>query len=489
MRIAPLAAATLVVATVPRCTLIAQDSSPGMGRGLAGAWYGTTSLAPDSGLPVAVRLKVAYRDGKPWAALSLPQSRLVDLELPSPYSDSSQVAVRGDTLKLEFTPDIGLAILGRLGLPRQAERIRFDGHLRGDDLVGQLQITQYASPITLRRDAEPRAAREEAVRFRSSGDSLLLGGNLVLPAGHGPFATVIFVTGSDPDTREAWQLEARALAARGVASLLYDKRGVGESVGANHDLASWDDLAGDVEGALAYLRSRKDVVDARRIGLIGQSQGTWIIAKVAARDTMVAFLVSISGSGISAAEQETYRTGALMEADGFSAADIAAARAFQREKFRVARTGLGWNHLDSLKQRLRADSVRWFPGYGTGAAASSLSVLRLYGVLQFDYDPSADLRRIRAPVFVIMGERDRTFPPDVVIQRMKASLAAGGNRRVDAVTMPSASHGLMTPQTWRGQPFRRAVAPAFLDTLVTWIGRQAQTRTVRGSRGASTSRR
>src|SRR6266511_2394096 len=93
-----------------------------------------------------------------------------------------------------------------------------------------------------------------------------------------------FVTGSDPDTREAWQFEARALAAHGIASLLYDKRGVGESGGASHDLASWDDLAGDVEGAVTYLRTRSDLIDPRRIGLLGQSQGTWIIAKVAARD-------------------------------------------------------------------------------------------------------------------------------------------------------------------------------------------------------------
>src|SRR5256714_12583136 len=108
-----------------------------------------------------------------------------------------------------------------------------------------------------------------------------LGGMLVLPAGKGPFPAAVFVTGSDPDTREAWQFEARALAGHGVASLLYDKRGVGESSGASHDLASWDDLAGDVAGAVSYLRARSELIDPRRIGLVGQSQGTWIIAKVA----------------------------------------------------------------------------------------------------------------------------------------------------------------------------------------------------------------
>jgi pimeloyl-ACP methyl ester carboxylesterase len=134
---------------------------------------------------------------------------------------------------------------------------------------------------------------------------------------------------------------AEGLAARGIASLLYDKRGVGESIGASHDLASWDDLAGDVAGAVRYLRSRADLIDPRRIGLIGQSQGTWIITKVAADDPQIRFLVNISGGGISAAEQETYRTGALMRVDGFPDGDIERATAFQRAKFAVARTGVG----------------------------------------------------------------------------------------------------------------------------------------------------
>ena len=90
--------AALVAANAPLGVLRAQDSSLGKGHGLAGAWYGTATVAPDSGLPVAVRLKVASRDGKPWVALSLPQSRLVDLELPSPYSDSARVEIHDDAI-------------------------------------------------------------------------------------------------------------------------------------------------------------------------------------------------------------------------------------------------------------------------------------------------------------------------------------------------------------------------------------------------------
>jgi pimeloyl-ACP methyl ester carboxylesterase len=409
-------------------------------------------------------------------ALSLPQSRLIDLAIPSPYSDSASVGYSGGTLTAEFTPDIGLGFIGNLGVPRDSERIVFRGRREGDELRGTIRVTRFESPIALRKDRCAPRWREPEIFFYSRGDSLRLGGKLVLPDGKGPFPAVVFVTGSDPDTREAWQEEARALAAHGVASLLYDKRGIGASSGANHDLASWDDLAGDVRGTLRYLRSRPDVVDPRRIGLVGQSQGTWIIAKVAASDPQVAFLVNISGSGMSAAEQETYRTGAMMKRDGFSDADVAAARAFQREKFAVARTGLGWDRLDSAMKRLRADSVRWFPGYGTGAATRTLASLRLYGVLQFNYDPTPDLERITAPTLVLMGENDVVFPPQIVIDRMKAALGRAGNRQVTTRIVPGASHGMQVTQTIRGQPFRRAISEEFIGALTGWVARQARAR-------------
>ena len=445
-------------------------------QGIQGEWTGVAEKMPDSGLPVSVRLKILQIGDSVRVALSLPESRLIDLELPSPYSDSAYATYRNGRLHAEYTPDIGLGFISRI-VPHDDERIVFDGQLADGALRGTIRITSYTSPIRLVRTAANTAsALEPAIHFLSESDSLSLGGKLVLPAGRGPFPAVIFVTGSDPDTREAWQLEARALAKRGVASLLYDKRGVGESSGASHDLASWDDLAGDVEGAVRYLRSLEDLILPNNIGLVGQSQGTWIIAKVAARDRRIKFLVSISGSGISAAEQETYRTGALMKTDGFSDAEVEKARAFQRQKFLVAKTGLGWEALDSTMKKLRADSVKWFPGYGTGAAARSLSLLRLFGVLQFTYDPTRDLQRIKAPVLVLMGENDVVFPPPLVIQRMRTPLVRAGNMEMSATIISGAGHGLTSLQTSEAKAFRRVVSPQFLDTLINWVSTHARNR-------------
>lgn len=456
---------------------VALAAQPAAGDPIEGEWHGVAEVRPDEGLPVSVVLAVRLNGDTVHLRLTLPESRQVALQIPSPYSDSASASYAGGVLRAEFTPDIGFGFIGGLGVPREEERIRFEGRLRGrGEMAGRISITTYTSPITLRRGRPAAAYREEAVRFHNPHDSLRLGGTLLLPPGRGPFPAVVFVTGSDPDTREAWRYEAGELARRGVASLLYDKRGVGESLGASHDLASWDDLSGDVEGALEYLRGRAEVIDTARLGLVGQSQGTWMLSRLGAHSPAVKFLAFISGNGMSAAEQETYRTGALMQAAGFPPDQVERARAFQRQKFQVARTGVGWEALDSAMARLRADSVRWFPGYGTGAAARSLAVLRLFGVLQFNYDPRPDLRRIRVPVLVVMGERDLVFPPALVIERMTEALRQGGNPHVATHVVPGASHGLMVPQTVQGRPFRRAISPEFLRVLGDWVAQAAGAR-------------
>lgn len=435
---------------------------------IAGTWYGTADARPDSGLPVSLRLSLEQRGDSIRASLSLPESRQVDLRIPSPYSDSASATYRNGRIRIEFTPDIGLGFIGGF-VPRDEERIVFEGRLQAPDrLEGTLRITRYTSPITLRR-ASGTGNREIDATFRNPNDSLQLGGTLILPRAADRPAVVVFVAGSDPETRDVWRYEADRLAGAGVASLLYDKRGVGASSGASHNLASWDDLAGDLTGAITWLAGHPELVDTARIGIIGQSQGTWIIAKVAARDRRVKFMVSIAGSGISASAQETYRTGALMRNAGFPEPEIARAQEFQRRKFAVARTGLGWESLDSTIRQLRADSVRWFPGYGTGAAAGSLAVLRLYGVLQFNYDPVPDLERITAPTLVIMGERDLVFPPARVIELMERSLGRAGNRCVVSHIVPQSGHALTVVQYYQGRPFRRVINEAFLDLLTSWV--------------------
>src|SRR5262245_58491719 len=163
-----------------------------------GEWSGVATRRPDAGLPVGVRLAVLPAGDSVRVLIDLPESRQIRLEIPSPYSDSASVSLRDGALRAELTPDIGLGFIGNLGIPQNDERITLAVRRRGDALTGELRITNYRSPVTLRHAERP--PREPSVTFYSSEDSLRLGGILVLPEGRGPFPVVVWVTGSDPDT-------------------------------------------------------------------------------------------------------------------------------------------------------------------------------------------------------------------------------------------------------------------------------------------------
>lgn len=75
---------------------------------------------------------------------------------------------------------------------------------------------------------------------------------------------------------------AGALAARGVASLRYDKRGCGRSDG-EWSTAGAFTLVDDARDAIAALRGH-DAVDAQRIGIVGHGEGGWLALSVAAAD-------------------------------------------------------------------------------------------------------------------------------------------------------------------------------------------------------------
>jgi alpha-beta hydrolase superfamily lysophospholipase len=84
---------------------------------------------------------------------------------------------------------------------------------------------------------------------------------------------------------------AAGLAAHGVASLRYDKRGCGRS-GGEWSEAGLFTLIDDARDAIAVLRGREEV-DPARIGLVGHGEGAWLALSVAASDPAIGPLTLI----------------------------------------------------------------------------------------------------------------------------------------------------------------------------------------------------
>jgi hypothetical protein len=152
-------------------------------------------------------------------------------------------------------------------------------------------------------DARPG---EVSVSFTSADGCLRLAGTLAA-AGGSRTAAVVLVSGTGPIDRDVtfaghalFRTLADALAARGIASLRFDKRGVGESEG-DFSSATVGDFVADVLGASDYLVAHEGFA-AEHVGLLGHSEGGMVALTAAARARRTAFCVSLAGPLLSGRE-------------------------------------------------------------------------------------------------------------------------------------------------------------------------------------------
>jgi alpha-beta hydrolase superfamily lysophospholipase len=165
-----------------------------------------------------------------------------------------------------------------------------------------MKNTTYALLFAL---LSPLSAGAEEITFESHGVRLV--GTLVLPEDR-PSAAIVFVHGSG---RQSRNIElAERFAGSGIAALVYDKRGAGESGGQYESEQSVSGmnislLADDAASALDALARRPELVDIP-IGIAGISQAGWIAPLAAERNPIAKFLVLWSGPVCKVSEEDIY---------------------------------------------------------------------------------------------------------------------------------------------------------------------------------------
>lgn len=134
-------------------------------------------------------------------------------------------------------------------------------------------------------------------------DSVILAGTLTLPKSKKNPPVVILISGSGPQDRneelmghKPFLVLSDYLTNKGIAVLRYDDRGIGKSKG-NFGTATTFDFASDVEAAIKYLKTRKDI-NHKKIGLVGHSEGGLIAPIVASQNKDVAFTILLAGTGV-----------------------------------------------------------------------------------------------------------------------------------------------------------------------------------------------
>ncbi|MEQ4301487.1 prolyl oligopeptidase family serine peptidase [Plantactinospora sp. B6F1] len=249
-----------------------------------------------------------------------------------------------------------------------------------------------------------------------------LPGTVFTPAvASGPTPAVVIVHDAGPRERSHYEPEARALAAAGITTLVYDKRTDGYSLTDR----SFPALADDALAAVRALRSWPGI-DPHRVGLLGRSEGGWVAPLAASRSPEVAFVVTVGASGLPPARTQAW--------SNITQLDHAGVR-------------------PSLLRPLGVRFTRVLVAAGMFGAA--------------DYDPVPMLIRVRQPVLAVFGEHDRSTAPGESVDIFRTALERGGNRSYTIRVVANADHELRHSTTGFGQA--DDFAPGYVELVASWI--------------------
>jgi pimeloyl-ACP methyl ester carboxylesterase len=336
------------------------------------------------------------------------------------------------------------------------------------------QIPELRRPQT---PVKPYPYKEVELTFANAKAGASLSGTLTLPRGSTPFPAAILLAGSGPLDRDAadsghrpFLVLADYLTRKGIAVLRYDKRGVGKSSG-DYDRATTADFASDAEAALAFLKSRKDI-DARKIGIIGHSEGGVIAPMIASRSSDVAWIVLLAGPATKGAETLILQSDLIARAAGMTDEQVAKSLDFDRQAYMLVRqekdravlehklgdlikvSGLGPAMPPAMLQRqIHWTSSPWFHYF-------------------LDYDPELALQKTKCPVLALSGEKDLQVPPKENLPLLRKALEDGGNKDSQVVEFPGLNH--LFQHCYMGLPAEsRAIeetfAPEALSAISGWV--------------------
>ncbi len=236
----------------------------------------------------------------------------------------------------------------------------------------------------------------ETISFES--DSLRLEGTLTTAGAQARGPAALLITGSGPLDRNSNMKRqalgatndlARHLAYQGIASLRYDKRGVGESEGEYH-AAGFHDNVTDAAAAVTALRRQ---AGPTATFAIGHSEGALIATRLAALG-LVDGAVLLAGSARSGRDILLHQ--AAIAADAIPAPVRAVMKLLRTDVHKMQTKRLAQLDAttdDTVRIQLVKINAKWFREF-------------------MAYDPTDDYPLIEVPLLAITGGKDLQVPPE-----------------------------------------------------------------------------
>ena len=417
---------------------------------LDGYWAGTATVGVER---TRFALGIGRNGERSYASIDLLDVGV--LGWPAQVTSQREAAIR-----VEFSSDRGLNVLS--------------GRVRNDRLECHWAMAgeNDAAVVSLARSTPPPAPRTDDIAFHSGTTTLR--GTIVMPQGEGPWPGVVFVHGAGDETRDASRFLASYYAQHGIAALIYDKRGVGQS-GGDWRAVGFEALAEDVLAGVEALRQRAGI-DASAVGLRGQSQGGWIAPLAASRSKDVAFVLTAAGPLVTPAEEGHWDAVFALRTGGHDAGAITEAEALLALRDRAVRTGT-WNPFRAALEN--AQERPWFKASGISSEVDPDSWLWEWYRHVMDFDPVPVFERLSIPVLAQFGAEDESIPAEksaVILEGIRDK----GRKPYTIVMYPSTNHAMRN--VVKGPGFRwPAYAGGFLDQQIEWILSRATKDSARAS--------
>ena len=286
-------------------------------------------------------------------------------------------------------------------------------------------------------EGSPKVVAEE-MQF-TNGDAHLVG-TVYLPENGDHLPAVVALHGASDATRKAavYRHLREALPAVGVAVLVYDRRGSGDSTGTLKDI-DYKTLADDgIAGQSALAKLPR--IDPKRIGFWGFSQGGWLAVLAASRSPSTAFAISVSAPLVTPEQQMEFATTNLLRVRGYS----------QENVKQMLETRKAWtDYLKGKATRETAvDALRkvetqpWFElAFMPKASQLTADPEHNSWRREMDEDPVAAVRKVEVPLLFIYGGSDPWIPVAQSVQQLRSLTTQHHN--IQYAVVPNANHEMM----------------------------------------------
>lgn len=380
-----------------------------------------------------------------------------------------------------------------------AANIQYTGKIDSTgNVIGTFHQSGQTFPLNLSRNAiekaevkrpqnpaKPYPYYSEEVTIVNPKANITLAGTLTLPSKEGKYPVVVLITGSGPQNRDEELMGHKPflvisdyLTRNGIGVLRYDDRGTYDSKG-NFARSTTFDFATDVESAVSYLKTRKEI-DKKHIGLIGHSEGGIIAPMVAVNCKDVHFIVLMAGTAIPGSELLILQQEAIGKASGIAEDKLKAASVINSSAYKIVEQSadsatVAKKLTEYLSQKMKENPDKDIPKGSNAEDIIKQEITQITSpwIMTFiKYNPAPMLEKVKCPVLAINGSKDLQVPSKVNLPAIESALKKGGNTKFTIKELPGLNHLFQECKT--GLPaeyseIEQTISPLALDTMTNWI--------------------